>query len=64
MEYREGNRELRMKFDEDEINYDRWRPGYPDELFQAALEVGIGTGQATRPFLEAGCRVTAVELGE
>ena len=29
-----------------------------------ALEVGIGTGQATRPFLEAGCRVTAVELGE
>ena len=76
MEYREGNRGLRMKFDEDEINYDRWRPGYPDELFQAvaeyaglergmrALEVGIGTGQATRPFLEAGCRVTAVELGE
>ena len=38
MEYREGNRGLRMKFDEDEINYDRWRHGYPDELFQAVAE--------------------------
>ena len=28
------------------------------------LEIGIGTGQATRPFLEMGCHVTAIELGE
>lgn len=55
--------------------YDRMRPGYPKELYQdlfaykpvdaasRAVEVGIGTGQATRPVLETGCRVTAVEYG-
>ena len=49
------------------------RPGYPKELYQdlfaykpveagsRAVEVGIGTGQATRPVLETGCQVTAVE---
>lgn len=48
--------------------YDRMRPGYPKELYQdlfaykpveagsRAVEVGIGTGQATRPVLETGCR--------
>lgn len=29
-----------------------------------ALEIGIGTGQATLPILETGCFVTAVELGD
>lgn len=29
-----------------------------------ALEIGIGTGQATRPILDTGCLVTAVELGD
>ena len=54
MEYREGNRELRMKFDEDEINYDRWRPGYPDELFQAVAEyAGLERGMRA---LEVGDR--------
>ena len=55
--------------------YDRMRPGYPKELYQdlfaykpvdaasRAVEVGIGTGQATRPVLETGCRVKAVEYG-
>ena len=66
----------RMAFNEDELNYDRYRPLYPDELFSDiklyglfsskshVLEIGIGTGQATLPFLQAGCKVTAVELGD
>jgi hypothetical protein len=29
-----------------------------------ALEVGIGTGQATLPFLKLNCHVTAIELGD
>lgn len=55
--------------------YDRWRPGYVPELYRdvfaampvgpgsRALEVGIGTGQATLPVLQTGCAVTAVEPG-
>lgn len=55
--------------------YDKTRPGYVPELYRdlfaykpldassCAVEVGIGTGQATRPVLETGCRVTAVEYG-
>lgn len=55
--------------------YDRVRPGYPAELFgdlvdisgladgAPVLEVGCGTGQATRPLAERGCDVTAVEPG-
>lgn len=65
----------RSSFNEDVLNYDRWRPGYPNEVFEEvlryseigpgkrALEVGIGTGQATGPILKTGCSVTAVELG-
>ncbi len=56
--------------------YDRVRPTYPDELFvdlaaitglderSAVLEVGCGTGQATRSLARLGCTVTAVEPGE
>ena len=56
--------------------YDRWSPTYPPELYadifayqpigsgSRLLEVGIGTGQATRPFLETGCELTAIELGD
>jgi SAM-dependent methyltransferase len=55
--------------------YDRVRPGYPDELFadlgaitgmderSSVLEVGCGTGQATRSLQALGCVVTAVEPG-
>ena len=68
--------DLRFTFNENEENYDASRPGYPAELFDEifayaglppksnVLEVGIGTGQATVPFLKSGCCVTAVELGE
>lgn len=68
--------DLRLKFNEDVLNYDKMRPTYVKELFhdviqfsnlsnsKQALEIGIGTGQATLPFLETGCKVTAIELGE
>ncbi len=68
--------DLRLTFNEDEKNYDRWRPEYPEEVYSAvteysgirrgssALEIGIGTGQATAPFLKSGLSVTAVEYGE
>ena len=68
--------DLRLKFNEDEVNYDKWRPTYVPELFdeiiqysginetKKALEIGIGTGQATLPILKTGCKLTAVEIGE
>jgi SAM-dependent methyltransferase len=55
--------------------YDRARPEYPPQLFDDllaylgssgapdVLEIGPGTGQATRSLLARGARVTAVELG-
>jgi SAM-dependent methyltransferase len=55
--------------------YDRVRPAYPEALFgdlasitgvgvgSAVLEVGCGTGLATRPLAAMGCSVTAVEPG-
>lgn len=55
--------------------YDRMRPTYVEELYEdiwryggfgaemKAVEVGIGTGQATMPVLSRGAFVTAVELG-
>ncbi|MYW00876.1 methyltransferase domain-containing protein [Streptomyces sp. SID3343] len=52
--------------------YERFRPGYPVELFDlvtayagmpvpAALEIGAGTGKATRLFARRGVAVTATE---
>jgi len=58
------------------MNYEKWRPTYCEELFydimeyskldrnKKALEIGIGTGQATLPFLKTGCDLRAIELGE
>lgn len=68
--------DLRLTFNEDALNYDRLRPTYTDELFndvirlsrlnssKKALEIGIGTGQATLPFLKTGCKITAIEIGD
>ena len=65
----------RFTFNEDVENYDKWRPTYCKELFndiiqyselnqnKKAIEIGIGTGQATMPFLMTRCDVTAIELG-
>ncbi|WP_392892675.1 class I SAM-dependent methyltransferase [Streptomyces sp. LN699] len=52
--------------------YERFRPGYPDRLFdmvaayaghplRTALEIGAGTGKATRLFARRGIVVTATE---
>lgn len=52
--------------------YESFRPGYPDELFdviaayaggppRTALEIGAGTGKATRLFAGHGVEVTATE---
>ncbi|SBT41512.1 class I SAM-dependent methyltransferase [Micromonospora auratinigra] len=52
--------------------YERFRPGYPDELadlvlayagrpVRTALEIGAGTGKATRLFAGRGITVTATE---
>lgn len=55
--------------------YERVRPGYPEELFadlatvtgmneeSSVLEVGCGTGQATRSLAALGYPVTAIEPG-
>ena len=67
---------LRLTFNTNALNYDRYRPAYAEALFddvirfselgpgKEALEIGIGTGQATLPFLQTGCRLAAVEIGD
>ena len=68
-------RHLGRVFNEDPGLYDRVRPGYPAELFtdlaavtglgggSSVLEVGCGTGQATRSLAPMAGSVTAVEPG-
>jgi SAM-dependent methyltransferase len=65
----------RSTFDQAAAQYDRARPRYPAALFDdlaelagigpgaRVLELGPGTGQATVPLAQRGCRVVAVELG-
>lgn len=67
---------LEWTFDRSASDYEKSRPGYPDELYKAifdyiplndsccAAEIGIGSGQATLPVLKTGCRLTAIEYGE
>jgi SAM-dependent methyltransferase len=71
----EERRLFRATFDEDPDAYDRSRPVSPPQVFDDAvaiaslgpgsrvLEIGPGTGQATRPLAERGLLVTALELG-
>lgn len=71
-----GREGLRHLFNQVPDVYDRVHPTYPDELLvdlasisafssrSEVLEVGCGTGQATRSLAALGCAVTAVELGE
>ena len=70
------NNSLRHTFDEVALLYNEARPRYPGELFSILidiaglhkdsklLEIGTGTGQATKPLAEKGFDITAVELGD
>lgn len=67
---------FRKVYDSIPEKFDKWRPQYCENLFsdiikysklderKAAVEIGPGTGQATKPFLETGCSYLAIELGE
>ena len=66
---------LRATFDQDAEAYDRSRPVAPDDVFDEVMqraslsagstvvEIGPGTGQATRHLAARGLQVVAVELG-
>ena len=70
-----GRRELRAIFAEDAELYDRMRPTYPYAIFDdlasfgqltpgcRVLEIGCGTGQATRALAERGYHVIALDVG-
>lgn len=63
-------------FDNAAEDYERIRPAYLPAIFDdilcyqplnggsSALEIGMGTGLATKPFLETGCRVVGIEPGQ
>jgi SAM-dependent methyltransferase len=66
---------LRDTFNEIPLLYNEVRPCYPDKLFSklidvtalqkdsTLLEIGPGTGQATKPLAQKGFNITAIELG-
>ena len=68
--------EFRKIFDTIPEQFDKYRPRYCPELFRdlieyanitpksEVLEIGPGTGQATDPILNTGCKYQAIELGE
>jgi SAM-dependent methyltransferase len=65
--------DVRLAFNEAAEIYDRVRPSYPADLFDALfqmlpsqpeiVEVGPGTGQATKHLLTRGASVLAIEIG-
>jgi SAM-dependent methyltransferase len=65
--------DIRLSFNEAVEIYDKVRPSYPAELFEALfqmlptqpeiVEVGPGTGQATKDLLARGASVFAIEIG-
>lgn len=70
-----ADRQLRHTFDREADLYEDARPGYPEALFDdiirlsqipaqgEILEIGCGTGQATRPFARRGYALHCIELG-
>lgn len=69
-------KEKKETFNEVAVMYDQVRNRYPEQMFEEMfrltgcgahthiLEIASGTGIATLPLAERGCRVTGVELGE
>jgi SAM-dependent methyltransferase len=65
--------DIRLSFNEAPDIYDKVRPFYPAELFDALfqmlpsqpeiVEIGPGTGQATKDLLARGASVLAIEIG-
>ena len=67
--------ELKTTFNTAPTLYEDVRPGYPEELIQDVidisglnnhskiLEVGCGTGKATRPFAERGYELVCLDIG-
>ena len=70
-----SNTELKTTFNTAPMLYEDVRPGYPEELIQDVLdisglsdhsrilEVGCGTGKATRPFAERGYELVCLDIG-
>ena len=68
-------RDPRFTFNEVGDDYDRYRPGYPEPLFEdllslaelsageRILEIGCGTGQATRSVARRGFEISCLEPG-
>jgi SAM-dependent methyltransferase len=71
----DGGERLRETFDTAAERYEAARPSYPEELIEdlvrladlhpgdRLLEVGCGTGKATRPLAERGFSILCVEMG-
>ena len=69
-------KEFEKTFDNAVLDYDASRPMYAKELYDdiltyhpideksKVLEIGIGTGKATKPLLDTGAEVIAIEPGE
>ncbi len=70
-----SNTELKTTFNTAAILYEEVRPGYPEELISDVialscienhsriLEIGCGTGKATRPFAERGYEMVCLDIG-
>lgn len=68
--------QIRVIFDEDAKLYDEMRPGYPEALVRdilelsgisensKILEIGCGTGQATKPFVQRGFPILCLDVGK
>ena len=67
--------ELKTTFYTAAVLYEEVRPGYPEELIRdvidisglnhhsSILEIGCGTGKATRPFAERGYELVCLDIG-
>ena len=70
-----SNTKLKITFNTAATLYEDVRPGYPEKLIQdivdisglndhsKILEVGCGTGKATRPFAERGYELVGLDIG-